>query len=87
MVSSKGASVTPFELKVDKRGWHQAKNHGRPRRVSRTSEIEFKRQIELLLELGVLRPSREGYYQSSIARNGYLIHREDDHSIQLQKRT
>ena len=30
VVSSKGASVTPFELKVDKSGWHQAKNHGRP---------------------------------------------------------
>ena len=60
VVSSKGASVTPFELKVDKSGWHQAKNHGRPRRVSRTSEIEFKRQIDLLLELGVIRTSRAG---------------------------
>ncbi len=27
----KGASVTPFELKVDKSAWHQAKSHGRPR--------------------------------------------------------
>ena len=62
VVSSAGASVTPFELKVDTRGWHQAKNHGRPRRVSRSSEIEFKRQIELLLKLGVIRPSRAGYY-------------------------
>ena len=58
VVSSKGASVTPFELKVDKSAWHNAENHGRPLRVSRTSEIEFKRQIELLLELGVVRPSR-----------------------------
>ena len=58
VVSSKGASVTPFELKVDKSAWHNAENHGRPLRVSRTSEIEFKRQIESLLELGVVRPSR-----------------------------
>jgi len=68
VVSSKGASVTPFELKVDKSGWHQAKNHGRPRRVSRTSEIEFKRQINLLLELGVIRPSRAGYYS-----HGFMV--------------
>ncbi len=58
VVSSQGASVTPFELKVDKSGWHQAENHGRPRRVSRTSEIEFKRQIELLLKLRIIRTSR-----------------------------
>jgi hypothetical protein len=68
VVSSKGASVTPFELKVDKSGWHLAKNHGRPRRVSRTSEIEFKRQIESLLELGVIRPSRAGYYS-----HGFMV--------------
>ncbi len=68
VVSSKGASVTPFELKVDKSDWHQAKNHGHARRVSHTSEIEFKRQIELLLELGVIRTSRAGYYS-----HGFMV--------------
>ncbi len=57
VVSSNGASVTPFELKVDNSDWHQAENHGRPRRVSRTSEIEFKRQLDLLLELRIIRTS------------------------------
>ncbi len=68
VVSSAGASVTPFELKVDARSWRQAKNHGRPRRVSRSSEVEFKRQIELLLKLGVIRPSRAGYYS-----HGFMV--------------
>ncbi len=70
VVNSKGASVTPFKLKVDMSGWHQAKNHGRPRRVSRTSEAykSFKRQIDLLLELGVIRPSRAGYYS-----HGFMV--------------
>ncbi len=41
--------------------------------MSRTSEIEFKRQIELLLELGVIRTSRAGYYS-----HGYMVPKPGD---------
>ena len=36
--------------------------------MSRSSEVEFKRQIELLLKLGVIRPSRAGYYS-----HGFMV--------------
>ena len=68
VVSSEAARVTPFELKVNPKGWHQPKHRTRPRNMSHSSEMEFRRQIDLLLSLGVIRPSRAGYYS-----HGFIV--------------
>ena len=68
VVSSEAARVTPFELKVNPTGWQQPKHRTGPRRMSHSSEIEFRRQIDLLLSLGVIRPSRAGYYS-----HGFMV--------------
>ena len=68
MVSSKGANVTPFELKVDLNGWHQPKHHSRPRRMGRTAEDEMRRQVDLMLTLGIVRASKAGYYS-----HGFMV--------------
>ena len=68
VVSEKGATVTPFSLKVDLKGWRHQKHHTRPRKMSRTSETEFRRQIDLLLKLGVIRHSRAGFYS-----HGFMV--------------
>jgi hypothetical protein len=67
-VTKKGANVTPYELIVNLKGWRVSKNRGRPRRMSHSCEIEMKRQINLLLLLGVIRPSRAGYYS-----HGFMV--------------
>ena len=67
-VTKKGANVTPYELKVNLKGWRVSKNRGRPRRMSHSCEIEMRRQIDLLLLLGVIRPSRAGYYS-----HGFMV--------------
>ncbi len=38
-----------------------------------SKEIEFKRKIDLLLELGVIRPSRAGYYS-----HGFMVPKPGD---------
>jgi len=68
IVSEKGAGVSPFSLKVDPKGWHQPKHCTRARRMSLTAESEFRRQIDILLELGVIRHSRAGYYS-----HGFMV--------------
>ena len=67
-VTKKGANVTPYELKVNLKGWRVSKNRGRPRRMSHSCEIEMRRQIDLLQLLGVIRPSRAGYYS-----HGFMV--------------
>ena len=68
IVSEKSADVSPFSLKVDLKGWHQPKHCTRARRMSQTAEAEFRRQIDLLLKLGVIRHSRAGYYS-----HGFMV--------------
>ena len=51
VVSSEAARVTPFELKVNPKGWHQPKHRTRPRNMSHSSEMEFRRQIDLFFHL------------------------------------
>ena len=67
-VGKEGAKVTPFQLMVNQQGWKVSRNRGRPRRMSHSCEIEMRRQIDLLLLLGVIRPSRAGYYS-----HGFMV--------------
>ena len=61
-VSSTEAQVKPFSLKVDQQGWETRGNRSPPRRLDNTREAELRRQIDLLLRLGVIRESRAGFY-------------------------
>ena len=61
-VSSTEAQVKPFSLKVDQKGWETRGNRSPPRRLDNTREAELRRQIDLLLRLGVIRESRAGFY-------------------------
>ena len=67
-VGKEGAKVTPFQLMVNQLGWKVSRNRGRPRRMSHSCEIEMRRQIDLLQLLGVIRPSRAGYYS-----HGFMV--------------
>ena len=68
VVSEQSAGVNPFSLRVDIKSWCQPKHCTRARRMSQTAEAEFRRQIDLLLELGVIRHSRAGYYS-----HGFMV--------------
>ena len=61
-VSSMEARVRPFSLKVDHDKWRTKGNRLPPRRMDNTRENELRRQIELLLRLGVIRESTAGHY-------------------------
>ncbi len=61
-VNSIEARVRPFSLKVDQQGWETRGNRAPPRRLDSTREAELRRQIDLLLRLGVIRESRAGFY-------------------------
>ena len=61
-VSSTEAQVKPFSLKVDQEKWETRGNRSPPRRLDNTREAELRRQIDLLLRLGVIRESRAGFY-------------------------
>jgi hypothetical protein len=62
MVSSMEAHVRPFSLKVDHDKWRTKGNCLPPRRMDNTRETELRRQVELLLRLGVIRESKAGHY-------------------------
>ena len=61
-VSSMEARVRPFSFKVDHDKWRTKGNRLPPRRMDNTRETELRRQIELLLRLGVIRESKAGHY-------------------------
>ena len=61
-VSSMEAQVQPFSLHVDHEKWRTKGNRLPPRRMDNTRESELRRQIELLLRLGVIRESKAGHY-------------------------
>ena len=61
-VSSIEANVRPFSLKVDQQSWETRGNRSPPRRLDNTREAELRKQIDLLLRLGVIRESRAGFY-------------------------
>ena len=60
--SSMEAKVKPFSLKVNQQSWETRGNRAPPRRMDNTREAELRKQIDLLLRLGVIRESRAGYY-------------------------
>jgi len=61
-VSSTEAHVKPFSLRVDQQSWETRGNRSPPRRLDNTREAELRKQIDLLLRLGVIRESRAGFY-------------------------
>jgi hypothetical protein len=56
------ANVTPFTVDVDEAKWKNPKNSGPPRTQSAVKDEEITRQVQKLLELGVIRPSQAKYY-------------------------
>jgi hypothetical protein len=60
-VNSIEAKVKPFSLKVDQQSWETRGNRSPPRRLDSTREAELRKQIDLLLRLGVIRESRAGF--------------------------
>ena len=56
------ADVLSFSLDVDKKKWHSPKNSGPPRTQSAEKDAEIRRQVDKLLKLGVIRPSKATHY-------------------------
>ena len=56
------ANVTPFTVDVDEAKWKNPKHSGPPRTQSAVKDEEITRQVQKLLELGVIRPSQAKYY-------------------------
>jgi hypothetical protein len=65
-ISSEPAKVEPFYLKIDLSKWELSSNHTIPRKMDRTREKECMRQIELMLEKGILQPSRAAFYSHAL---------------------
>jgi hypothetical protein len=72
-VSSVEAKVPPFSLLVDSTKWRTRENRLPPRRMDNTREAELRRQIELLLRLGVIRESKAGHYS-----HAFVVPKPDD---------
>ena len=61
-IGPEAALLPPFELVVDQEKWELPKNRGPPRRQTDTRAKELKRQIDVLVDVGGVRPSRAHHY-------------------------
>ena len=61
-VKEEAATVEPFELLVDPKEWEQPANRQGTRKMDNQKSYELRKQINLLLEKGVIEPSTQGYY-------------------------
>ena len=72
-VRSEPAAVEPFELQVNKTLWEVPANRLGARKMDKVKAYELRKQIQKLEELGVIRPSEQGYYS-----HGFVIPKTDD---------
>jgi len=61
-IRSTPAKIIPMEIKVDPNLWCKPSNRLPPRKLGRLREIELERQCKILLEKGVIQPSKAGHY-------------------------
>jgi hypothetical protein len=59
------SDVTPMELVVDLNKWQVSANRLPPRLHSTVKQEEVRKQILVMLELGVVRPSQQPYYSQA----------------------
>ena len=65
-ISIEPARVEPFVLKVDLSKWEIPSNHTGPRRMDKTRESECMRQIRIMLDRGIIQPSRAPFYSHAL---------------------
>jgi len=63
------ADCSPMELKVDLAKWQVSSNRQSPRVQAPLRRAEIRRQVALMLQLGVIRPSRAQYYSQVLLTN------------------
>ena len=56
------ATLTPFELDVDKKKWETYKNRGHVRVQSAVKEAEINKQVNEMLKAGIIEKSNATYY-------------------------
>jgi transposase InsO family protein len=61
-LSKSPAKITPFELDVDEEKWQVPANREAPRRLSPEKQAEVYKQVQELLEAGVIEKSDASYY-------------------------
>ena len=61
-VTGDPARVTPYQFKADELLWNIPKHQSGTRHMEQTRLKEMKKQIDLFLEAGIIRPSRAAYY-------------------------
>ncbi len=61
-VRKEPAKLAPMKLKVDRKFWQVAENRGPARRNTRERDTELRRQVKIMLELGVIRESQTPHY-------------------------
>jgi hypothetical protein len=65
-ISVEPARVEPFTLRVDLSKWEIPSNHTGPRRMDKTRESECMRQIRIMLDRGIIQPSRAPFYSHAL---------------------
>ena len=67
------ATIEPFTMRVDRKGWQIPANGQGIKRMDKTRQDALKVQIEEMLRLGVIRESRAGYYS-----HGFLVPKKNN---------
>ena len=65
-LDAKPASIPPFGLQVDKQKWEVFKNRGPVRVQSTVKQIEIHKQVQEMLEAGIIEKSKAAYYSQII---------------------
>lgn len=68
-VRSEPALIPPMELEVDVQRWRTKQHTGPPRRQSEVLDAETRRQVDKMLELGVIRRSQQPWYSQILLVN------------------
>ena len=72
-VKKEPADVPPFELTVEQGLWEVPANKLGPRKMEKRKSDALHKQVELLVEKGVIQPSEQGYYS-----HGLVVPKSDD---------
>jgi hypothetical protein len=59
------SNVGPMVIEIDLEKWASPANRLPPRLITAAQQEEVRKQIELMLELGVVRPSQQPYYSQA----------------------
>jgi hypothetical protein len=59
------SDVSPMVIEIDLEKWQVSANRLPPRLITAAKQEEVRKQVELMLELGIIRPSQEPYYSQA----------------------